>query len=180
MYSSTVNRLALSLFLLLINLVVCEAQSSGSISLNFRKLALPPNDADSNYIMRYARQNDIRLLYGGEGMSLGFGSTHEGNRISTSIYNNVNDLIGAGITYKIIDADISFSLPKTRLLEEDRENLTQFRLAMSYTGRAWAFRGYVTKSTGVISSDEAGGTGSQPDVEMIKVAGQITYNFNEK
>jgi hypothetical protein len=175
-----VNRLALSLFLLLINLAVCQAQSSGSISLNLRKLAVPPNDADSNYIMRYARQNDVRFLYGGEGTSLGFGSRYEGNRISTSIYNNVNDLIGAGITYKIIDADISFSLPKTRLLEEDRENLTQFRLAMSYTGRTWAFRGYVTKSTGVISSDENGGTESQPDVKMIKVAGQITYNFNER
>ncbi len=159
---------------------MCKAQSSGSLSLGIRKLAVPPTDADSNYIMRYAKQNDIRFLYGGEGTSLGFGSKQEGNHISTSLYNNVNDLIGMGLTYKIIDADISFSLPKTRLLEEDRENLDQFRLALSYTGRKLAFRGYFTKSTGMISKDENGEFESQPDVRLLKFAVQITYNFNEK
>jgi len=139
----------------------------------------PPIDADSNYIMRYAKQNDIRVLYGAEGTSLAFGSKKEGNHINTSLYNNVNDLIGVGLTYKILDVDLSFSLPKTRLMEEDRENLKLFRLATSYTGRKIAIRGYLTKSTGMVSSDENGAFESQPDVEMIKVATQITYNFNE-
>ena len=158
----------------------CSAQSSGAIIVGFHKLELPPTDADSNYIMRYSQQNDIRFLYGAEGTSLAFGSKREGNNINTALYNNVSDLIGVGLTYKIIDADVSFSLPNTRLMAEDRENLEQFRLALSYTGRKLAFRGFVTKSKGMISSDAEKEFTSRPDVQLTRVAVQVTYNFNEK
>jgi len=35
--------------------------------------------------------------------------------------------------YKIIDADVSFSLPATRLVQQDLQNLTQFRLGLGIT-----------------------------------------------
>lgn len=166
-------------FVLLVSLA-SHGQSPVSISAGFQNLTKAPTDADSNYVMRYSRSNDIRFIYGGQGTSLAFGSTRNGNEINTSLYNNVNDLIGMGITYKIIDADISYSLPKTTLMEEDRENLEQFRLSLSYTGRQWAVRGFYLDSRGMISADEKGEFTSQPDIELERIGVQVTYIFNEK
>ena len=140
---------------------------------------LPASDADSSYILKYARANDIRVLYGGEGTSLAYGSKRNGGqKINADVYNNVNDLIGFGITYKILDADISYSLPKTRLMEEDRENLEQFRLSLSYTGRHYALRGFLIDSKGVVSEDVAKQFKSNADVRFFKVGAQVTYYFN--
>ncbi|MBK7653301.1 MAG: DUF4421 family protein [Flammeovirgaceae bacterium] len=141
---------------------------------------LSPSDADSSYILQYKRANDIRLLYGGVGTSLAFGSVRNGNELNTQLFNNVNDLIGVGITYKIIDFDISYSLPKSAFLEEDRQNLKQFRLAMSYTARQIAVRGFYLERQGMISADAAREFTSQPDIELKKMGAQITYIFNEK
>ena len=65
---------------------------------------------DSTYIYKFERSNDARLFYGTQGASLEFGSRNETDlAIPTALYNNVNDFIGVGITYKILDADLSFS-----------------------------------------------------------------------
>ena len=86
-------------------------------------------DVDSTFIFKFSKPNDVRLIYGTQGSSLEYGSKREIDpSIPTSIFNNVNDFVGIGLTYKILDADLTFSLPKTRLLEEDRENLNQFKL----------------------------------------------------
>ena len=96
-------------------------------------------DVDSTFVLKFEKPNDVRLIYGTQGGSLEYGSKNEANPgIPTSIFNNVNDFVGIGLTYKILDADIIFSLPKTRLLEEDRENLNQFKFSLSYTGRKFA------------------------------------------
>ncbi len=154
--------------------------AQGSISSELHRAKLSPSDADSSYILQYKRANDIRLLYGGVGTSLAFGSVRNGNELNTQLFNNVNDLIGVGITYKIIDFDISYSLPKSAFLEEDRQNLKQFRLAMSYTARQIAVRGFYLESQGMISADAAREFTSQPDIELKKMGAQITYIFNEK
>lgn len=167
-------------FFILFVSMASYGQSPVSISAGFQKLTVTPSDADSTYIMRYSRSNDIRVMYGGQGTSLAFGSTRNGNEINTALYNNVNDLVGVGITYKIIDGDISYSLPKTSLMKEDRENLEQFRLSLSYTGRQWAVRGFYLDSRGMISADEQGEFISQPDIELQRIGAQVTYIFNEK
>mgnify|MGYP003434066502 FL=1 len=100
-----------------------------------------PSDADSLYILRYCKENDIRLLFGAQGSSLAYGSKkEEGDTYNDAMYHNVNDLVGFGLTYKWIDFDLSFSLPDSKVLEEERQNLSQFRLSGSITGRKLAVR----------------------------------------
>lgn len=154
--------------------------AQGSISSELHREKFAPSDADSSYILRYKRANDIRLLYGGVGTSLAFGSVRNGNQLNTQLFNNVNDLIGVGITYKVIDFDINYSLPKSVFLEEDRQNLKQFQLAMSYSTRKIVVRGFYQESQGMLSADAAGEFTSQPDIELKKIGAQVTYIFNEK
>lgn len=165
---------------LLFFLSVHLSLAQGSISSELYKAKYAPSDADSSYILRYKRANDVRLIYGGVGTSLAFGSVREGNQLNTQLFNNVNDLIGVGLTYKFIDFDISYSLPKSAFLEEDRQNLKQFRLAMSYSTRQWSVRGFYQESQGMLSADAAGTFTSQPDIELKKTGAQLTYIFNQK
>ncbi len=169
-----------ALLLLIFCVSIHDSLAQGSISSNLHTEKFAPSDADSSYILRYKRANDIRLIYGGVGTSLAFGSVRNGNELNTQLFNNVNDLIGLGITYKIIDFDICYSLPKSTFLEEDRQNLKQFRLAMSYSTRQIAVRGFYLESQGMLSADAAGEFTSQPDIELKKMGAQVTYIFNEK
>ncbi|HEX6891538.1 MAG TPA: DUF4421 family protein, partial [Chryseolinea sp.] len=138
-----------------------------------------PDDADSMYIMKYARENDIRVIYGGQGSNLSYGSINDGDPLlNDALYNNVNDLAGFGLTYKFIDFDLTFSLPKVRIMDEERQNLSQFRLAYSHTMRRLAIRGYLSESKGVIAQQSREGTESDPDVHLVKVGAQVTYYFN--
>jgi hypothetical protein len=109
---------------------------------------------------------------------LGFGTKRENNHASTAFYNNVADLVGMGLTYKWIDFDVAFSLPKTRLQDVGLQNLTQFRLAGSYTSRKFMIRGYYLNSSGIIIEDEGGQFKSSPDVNMLHMGIQYTYCFN--
>jgi hypothetical protein len=71
-----------------------------------------PTDADTLYIVRYCKENDIRVLFGAQGSSLAYGSKREeGDAYNDAMYHNVNDLVGFGLTYKWIDFDLSFSFP---------------------------------------------------------------------
>jgi hypothetical protein len=56
------------------------------------------------------------------------------------------------VTYKWLDGDLSFSLPGTTYLKEERSNLTQFKLGMSYSMRKIVFHGYFQDSKGVVVS----------------------------
>src|SRR6188508_3277292 len=75
-----------------------QAQPSESIDHKIRLLKAP-DDADSSYIMRYIRGNDIRLIYGGQGSNISYGSMNEGDALfDDALYHNVNDLAGFGLT----------------------------------------------------------------------------------
>jgi hypothetical protein len=143
------------------------------------RLLKTPDDADSSYIMRYTREDDIRLIYGGQGSNLSYVSTNDGDAIfDDALYHNVNDLAGFGITYKFIDFDLTFSLRNVNPLNDERQNLSQVRLAYSYTMRKLAVRAYISDAKGVIVGQIKGDTESDPDVHLFKVGAQVTYYFN--
>lgn len=143
------------------------------------KLLNDPDDADSSYIMKFKRGNDIRLIYGGQGSNLSYGTTGDGNSLfSEALYHNVNDLAGFGLTYKFIDFDLTFSLKSVKILDDERQNLSQFKLAYSYTMRKFAIRAYLSESKGVIVEQSKGTSQTDADVHLFKVGAQVTYYFN--
>lgn len=140
-----------------------------------------PTDADSLFILRYCKGNDVRIMVGAQGSGLAYGSKKEGgDGYNDAIYHNVNDLVGFGLTYKWIDFDLSFSLPDSKVLDDERQNLSLFRLSGSITGRKLAVRLFYTKSEGVIVADQASKFTSDPDVRLMRTGAQLTYYFNNK
>jgi hypothetical protein len=140
---------------------------------------LPLADADSGYVRKFTLDREIRFFYGGQGNSLSLGSTRDdATELNGDLYKNTSDYIGAGITYGLLDGDVSFSLRGTTYLKEERSNLTQFKLAFSYTRRKIVFRPYYTKSTGVVISDSKNEFESTPSLEEVKLGLQIIYLFN--
>src|SRR5689334_12331748 len=98
-------------------------------------------DADSNFVRKFVRNNDLRFFYGLQGNNLSIGSSRDtGTELNGDLYRNTNDYIGAGITYGWLDGDLSFSLPGTSYLKEERANLKQFKLIFNYSRRKLAFR----------------------------------------
>ena len=150
------------------------AQTSSTIEAGLHA----PEDADSLYVLKFDRINDFRVMYGTQGSSLGYGTKHENIRVNTAVYNNVADLVGFGLTYKWIDLDFAFSLPRTTLQDVGLQNLTQFKLAGSYTSRKFFVRGYYLSSSGVIVEDEGGKFKSSPDITMDYIGIQYTQCFN--
>ncbi len=136
-------------------------------------------DADSNYVRKHILPNDLRLFYGMQGNNISLGSTRDGGTsVNGNIYTNTNDYLGAGITYKWLDGDLSFSLPGTTYLNEERSNLTQFKFSMSYTQRKVVFRGYFSDSKGVVVSGINDEFQTTPSLHERKLGLQITYVFN--
>ena len=110
-------------------------------------------DVDSTYIRTFIKSNDLRMFYGGQGNRLVLGSLRDGSPdLTKNVYNNTNDFIGLGITYKWLDGDISFSLPGTTYLNEERSSLDQFKLSGSHTRRKVAYRAYLSDSKGMVVS----------------------------
>ena len=161
-------------------ILIVHVQAQPAENQNKRiHLLTAPSDADSTYIMEYARVNDIRLIYGGQGSNISYGSTNDGSALfSDALYNNVNDLAGFGLTYKFIDFDLAFSLKEVHIMDEDRQNLSQFKLAYSYTMRRLAIRGYISEAKGVIVEQNRDESQTDADVHLLKVAAQVTYYFN--
>lgn len=136
-------------------------------------------DADSTFIRKYVLKNDFRLFYGGQGNNLALGSKRDdGTQLNGNLYTNTNDYIGVGITYKWLDGDLSFALPGTTYLKEERSNLTQFKLGVSYTQRKLAFRAYYSDSKGVVVSGSDNEFQSDPTLHEVKLGLQIIYLFN--
>lgn len=142
---------------------------------------LPLVDADSNFVRKFVLKNDLRVFYGMQGNNLSLGSVRDdGTKINGDLYKNTNDYIGAGITYGWLDGDISFSLPGTTYLKEERSNLTQFKLAFSYTRRKIVYRWFYTDSRGVIISGSENEFESTPSLHDVRLGMQITYLFNSE
>ena len=139
------------------------------------------NNSDTLYIVAFTKRNDVRVHYGSNGSSLVYGSKNQtGSSTTTNFYNNVNDVLGFGLSYKIIDFDFAYSLPKTQLLDEGLQNLKQFRLSGTYYGRRLTIGGYWIESQGLIISDAAERFQSSPDVDLIRLGLRFTFNFNPK
>jgi len=151
--------------------------SSQSVIAQPELIAL--DDADSSFIKKPILSNDLRLFYGGQGNNISLGSSRESEAgLSGNIYTNTNDYLGIGITYKWLDGDLSYSLPGTTYLNEERSNLTQFKLAVSYSTRKIAFRGYYSDSKGVVVSDVDDEFQSIPSMHELKVGVQMTWLVN--
>jgi hypothetical protein len=140
---------------------------------------LPLTDADSAYIRKFVLKNDARLFYGLQGNNLSLGSARDGEtRINGDLYKNTNDYIGAGVSYGWLDGDLSFAIPGTTYLNQERSTLTQFKLALSYTRRKIVLRGFYTESTGVVISGSDNEFESTPSIQEQRFGLQITYLFN--
>jgi hypothetical protein len=140
---------------------------------------LPPlADADSNFVRKFVLKNDIRFFYGMQGNNISIGSGRDEAALNGDLYRNTNDYIGAGITYGWLDGDLSFSLPGTTYLKEERANLKQFKLAFSYTRRKVAFRWYLTENKGVVVSSSDNEFETNPSLHEVRLGMQITYIVN--
>ncbi len=136
-------------------------------------------DADSAFVRKHTLPNDLRLFYGVQGNNVSLGTTRSGDtQFNGNVYANTNDYVGMGITYKWLDGDLSFSLPGTTYLNEERSNLTQFKLSMSYTQWNMVFRGYYSESKGLLMSGVDDEFQSTPSLHEVRMGVQITYLFN--
>ncbi|HZI24871.1 MAG TPA: hypothetical protein VFD46_07335 [Chryseolinea sp.] len=119
--------------------VLLAVVSLGHYSITFSQNVegtKPAKGADSTYIRTFIKSNDLRIFYGGQGNRLVLGSLRDGSPdLTKNTYNNTNDFIGLGVTYKWLDGDMSFSLPGTTYLNEERSSLDQFKLSGSHTRR---------------------------------------------
>jgi len=137
------------------------------------------DDVDSAFIKKPVLSNDLRLFYGGQGNNISLGSSRESeSTLSGNIYTNTNDYLGIGITYKWLDGDLSYSLPGTTYLNEERSNLKQVKLSLSYSTRKIAFRIYYSDNKGVVVSDVDDQFQSTPSLHEVRSGVQMTYLFN--
>lgn len=159
--------------------VVMLVVSSVALSQNLEGTK-PVDGTDTTYFRTFVKPNDIRVFYGMQGNEMVLGSLRDGSPdVPNNIYHNTNDFIGIGGTYKWLDGDLSFSLPGTTYLHEERSNLDQFRLSASYTRRKLSYRGYLSDSKGVVVSGNQNEYESAPSVHEFRMGLQATYIFNE-
>jgi hypothetical protein len=153
-----------------------------AVSSSFGQAApklLPLADADSNYVRKFELNKEFRVLYGLQGNNLSIGSSRDAEtQLNGDLYKNTNDYIGAGITYGWLDGDLTFSLPGTTYLKEERSNLKQFKLGLNYTRRKVVFRWYFTENKGVVMSSSDNVYESAPSIHEIRLGMQITYILN--
>ncbi len=141
----------------------------------------PVDDADSLYIRTFIKSNDVRVFYGGQGNRLVLGSKRDGSAdLTNNLFKNTNDFIGVGGAYKWLDGNISFSLPGTTYLKEERSNLDQFKLFASHTRRKISYRAYLSDSKGVVISGNNNEYESTPSLHEFRMGAQATYIFNHQ
>ncbi len=149
-------------------------------SLKLMEGTYKPTDADPKYVGRFSRANEARGFFRAQNSRLEFGSLREVSRLSNKGYfKNTTDQLGLGLTYKVINLDLSFSLPSRRQLDSTYQNLKQFRLAFSYTGRKFGVRYYLNQGRGLVVADPLKRFYSNPDVSLFKTGIQGIYIFNE-
>jgi hypothetical protein len=166
-------RLKIELLILFLTLFV-----STGLSQALKEL-VPFAEADSNFVRKFALSNDLRLFYGAQGNNLSIGSFHDiGTRFNGDLYRNTNDYIGVGLRYGWLDGNLSFSLPGTTYLKEERANLKQFKLAFNLTRRKIICRWYFTESEGVVLSSSDNEFESAPSLHETRLGMQVTYIFN--
>ncbi len=169
-------RILFIVVLLLQGILQCIAQSVSGIEL---RAPVALSDTDSTFILRHFLRNDIRVFYGYQANSLIYGSVNDSDpNLSGDLYENFNDFIGVGITYKWIDGNLTFSLPGTAYLNQERSNLDQFTLGLNATGRQLAFRGFIRNTKGMVAETPDPEFKSLPTLHELKIVAQFTYIFN--
>jgi hypothetical protein len=159
-------------------LLACHISITFSQALEGTK---PAKGADSTHIRTFIKSNDVRMFYGGQGNRLVLGSRRDGSPdLTKNVYNNTNDFIGLGVTYKWLDGDLSFSLPGTTYLKEERSSLDQLKLSGSYTRRKVAYRAYLSDSKGMVVSGNEDEYKSSPSLHEFRIGLQTTFIFNEQ
>jgi hypothetical protein len=147
---------------------------------NWMEGTADPDDADRSYIRKFVKTNDARGFFKVQNTRVEFGSTKEGSKLNRRGYfKNSTNQVGLGLSYKIFGAEISFSLPQQKLVDSSLQNLKQFRLGFSFTGRKFAGRVYLNNSKGLVVSDALKRFQSEPDVKMFKTGAQMIYIFND-
>jgi hypothetical protein len=139
---------------------------------------MPLADADSNFVQSFHLKKEFRILYGLQGNNMSIGSDLDGQHLNGDLYRNTNDYVGAGITYNWLDGDLSFALPGTTYLKEERSNLKQFKFGLSHTRRKLVFRWYYMDSKGTIVSSSDNEFESNPSIHEVRLGMQATYIFN--
>jgi hypothetical protein len=165
------------LFLFFVGLTLCSAQPKGN---GHRGGVTGARDADSTYIGIFRLRNDVRLIYGAQSNALTYGSKRTSDSPFSGNFNNANDILGFGLTYKIIDFDATFSTGKSTIFSARNESLKQFRISGSFTMRKFYFRAFYSDNKGMISSAENDAYVSQPDVHMLRMGVQAIYIFNAR
>ncbi len=164
----------LVLFLFTLTSAIGYSQSNPARVIN-----IPARGADSLFVVKNARTNDVRVFYGVQGNSLIYGSSRDGSPIwQGSLYRNTNDFVGVGLTYKWVDFDLTFSLASTTYLKESRSNLSQFKFSANYVRRHFAIRAYVINSEGFVVEGADSSYTSKPSVHEYRIGAQFTWLFN--
>ena len=142
-------------------------------------LFIAPTDADHHYIYKFKRKNVARVFYGAGDFGMIWGSTNLSNGSThLKFTSNGNDFVGVGLGYKFIDFDLTFSVPNTSVIATERNKVTQFQLAASYTGRMFSIRGYGMSYRGLISVSDDNTFQSAPNIHYGRYGAQFTYFFN--
>ena len=148
-------------------------------SHNKDSLYVKPGDADPGYITKFKRKNVARVFYGAGDFGLIWGSTNLQNGTThLKFTSNGSDFIGVGLGYKFIDFDLSFSLPNTSVIATEREQVTQFQFAMSFTSRMYTTRAYIMSYRGMIAVSDNNSFQSAPDIHYARYGAQFTYFLN--
>src|SRR5688572_26197912 len=159
--------------------VLLAVVSLGHYSITFSQNVegtKPAKGGDSTYIRTFIKSNDVRIFYGGQGNRLVLGSLRDGSPdLTKNTYNNTNDFIGLGVTYKWLDGDMSFSLPGTTYLNEERSSLDQFKLSGSYTRRKIAYRVYLSDSKGMVVTGNNDEYQSAASLHEFRIGLQATF-----
>jgi hypothetical protein len=138
-------------------------------------------NTDSSFVRKFKLKNDVRFFYGLQGNNLSIGSMREERtNLNSDIYRNTNDYIGAGLSYGWIDGDVSFSLPGTTYLKQERANLKQLKMAFGYSRRKIVFRLYLVENKGMVVSSSGNDFETAPTLHERRLALQVIYIVDSK
>ncbi len=145
----------------------------------FAQTTIPVKDADSAFVKKFSLNNDIRFFYGFQGNNLSVGAANNDiTQLNRDLYRNTNDFIGGGLSYGLIDGDLSISLPGTTYLKQDRANLKHVRFAFGYSMRKFVFRAFFVENRGVVVSSSDDNYETSPNLHERKIGLQAIYIFN--
>jgi len=173
------NRYRLLFLLLWLCGIVVSAQAQDSVKASVPARVYDMPGADKGYIGKFNKPSNIRLILGTQGTGVEYGSLRAGSSaIGNDLYGNSGNYVGAGLSYKLIDGDLYYTLPRTREQQQGMQNLKQFKLAFSYAAQRFTIRAFFNAMYGAIVSGGGGHYQSNPNISMTRMGLQGDYVFN--